>query len=140
MTVNAEFGAGASGVLYALGGASGGLTLYMDKGTLIYDYNMMIIESYEARSAAAIPGGKHKIEVVTTLESAKPMSPADVVLLVDGRQVGRVTVARTVPAAFTASETFDAGIDLGSPVSLAYDERRPFKFDGKINSVHVDLK
>ena len=25
-------------------------------------------------------------------------------------------------------------------VALAYDERRPFKFDGKINSVHVDLK
>ena len=51
-----------------------------------------------------------------------------------------VTVGRTVPAAFTASETFDVGVDLGSPVALAYDERRPFKFDGKIESVHVELK
>jgi arylsulfatase A-like enzyme len=138
--IDAEFGDGASGVLYALGGASGGLTLYMDKGTLVYDYNMMIIENYEARSVATIPGGKHQIEVLTTMESPKPMSPADVVLLVDGKEAGKVTVKRTVPGAFTASETFDVGVDLGSPVALAYDERRPFKFDGKINSVYVDLK
>ena len=32
VVVDAEFGENASGVLYALGGASGGLTLYMDKG------------------------------------------------------------------------------------------------------------
>ena len=29
--------------------ASGGLTLYMDKGDLIYEYNMMIIERYTVR-------------------------------------------------------------------------------------------
>ena len=140
VTIDAEFGDGASGVLYALGGASGGLTLYMDKGTLVYDYNMMIIEDYEARSAAPIPGGRHQIEVVTRLQSPKPMSPADVTITVDGKEVAKVTVGRTVPAAFTASETFDVGMDLGSPVSLAYDDRRPFKFDGKIDSVHVELK
>ena len=60
--------------------------------------------------------------------------------LVDGKEAGKVVVSRTVPAAFTASETFDVGVDLGSPVALAYAERRPFKFDGKINSLHVDLK
>jgi len=140
VTIYAEFGDGASGVLYALGGASGGLTLYMDKGTLVYDYNMMIIENYEARSAAPIPGGKHKIEVVTKFRSPKRLSPAGVTISVDGKEVAKVTVERTVPGAFTASETFDVGVDLGSPVALAYDERRPFKFDGKIESVHVDLK
>jgi arylsulfatase len=40
----------------------------------------------------------------------------------------------------TADETFDVGIDLGSPVSLDYFERRPFKFNGKIASVEVRLK
>jgi arylsulfatase len=140
VTIDAEFGENASGVLYALGGASGGLALYMDKGTLVYDYNMMIIENYEARSAEKIPAGKHRIEVTTTFQSPKPISPADVIIAVDGKEVARVTVARTVPAAFTASETFDVGVDLGSPVSLAYDDRRPFKFDGKIEAVRVTLK
>jgi len=35
---------------------------------------------------------------------------------VDGQPVGRVELKRTVPAAFTATETFDVGADLGSPV------------------------
>jgi hypothetical protein len=45
-----------------------------------------------------------------------------------------------VPAAFTASETFDVGIDLGSPVSLDYFDRRPFAFDGNIAGVTVDIQ
>ncbi len=88
VTIDAEFGDNASGVLYALGGAGGGLALYMDKGQLVYEYNMMIIERYVARSASKIPAGKHRIEVTTTLASAQPLSPADVVLKVDGQGSG----------------------------------------------------
>lgn len=46
----------------------------------------------------------------------------------------------TVPAAFTASESFDVGTDLGSTVSRDYYERRPFKFDGQIEKVTVELR
>jgi arylsulfatase len=138
VTVDAEVGGRASGVLYALGGASGGLTLYMDHGELVYEYNMMIIERYVARSKDKLAPGPHRIEVDTTI--AKPGAPAEVVLTVDGDEVARTTVKRTVPAAFTASETFDVGLDLGSPVSLDYFDRRPFPFDGKIASVKVQLK
>ncbi len=133
VTIDAELGENASGVLYALGGASGGLTLYMDKGELVYEYNMMIIERYIARSKDKLAAGKHRIEVDTTI--AKPGAPAEVVLTVDGKEVARTTVKRTVPAAFTASETFDVGVDLGSPVSLDYFDRRPFRFNGKIEKV-----
>jgi len=136
--VDAEFGENATGVLYALGGASGGLALYMDKGDLVYEYNMMVIERYTARSKEKIAAGKRRIEVDTTI--AKPGAPAAVVLTVDGKEVARTTVKRTVPAAFTASESFDVGIDLGSPVSLDYFDRRPFKFDGRITAVNVQLK
>ena len=139
VTIDAELGENASGVLYALGGAGGGLTLYMDKGDLVYEYNMMIIERYTARSVSKIAAGKRRIEVTTQLESPKPLSPADVVLKVDGQEVARTTVKRTVPAAFSASETFDVGVDLGSTVSLAYSDRAPFRFDGKIEKVDVKL-
>ncbi len=138
VTVEAEVGENASGVLYALGGASGGLTLFLDKGELVYEYNMLIIERYTARSRARLTPGKHTIEVDTTI--ARPGAPADVVLTVDGAEVAHLTVKRTVPAAFTASETFDVGIDLGSPVSLDYFDRRPFAFNGTINAVRVQLK
>jgi hypothetical protein len=139
VTIDAELGENASGVLYALGGAGGGLALYMDKGDLVYEYNMMIIERTVARSAAKIAAGKRHIEVTTQLDSPKPLSSAEVVLKVDGQEVARTTVKRTVPAAFSASETFDVGVDLGSTVSLDYFDRAPFKFDGKIEKVEVKL-
>ena len=138
VTIDAELGENATGVLYALGGASGGLTLYLDKGELVYEYNMMIIERYTARSKEKLTKGKHRIEVDTTL--AKPGGPAEVILKVDAKEVARTTVKRTVPAAFTASETFDIGIDLGSPVSMEYYDQRPFVFSGKIEKVEVELK
>jgi arylsulfatase len=138
VAIDLEVGKEASGVLYALGGASGGVTLYMDKGQLVYEYNMLIIERTSAKSEGRITPGTHKIEVDETI--AKPGAPADVVLTVDGKEVARTTVKRTVPAAFTASETFDVGIDLGSPVSIDYFDRAPFKFDGKISTVDVQLK
>ena len=37
---------------------------------------------------------------------------------------------------FTASETFDNGKDLGSPVALDYYDRASFKFSGKINQIN----
>ena len=138
VAIDVEVGPEASGVMYALGGASGGVALYMDKGQLVYEYNMLIIERTVARSEAKIPPGRHKIEVDETI--ARPGAPADVVLKLDGQEVAHTTVQRTVPGAFTASETFDVGVDLGSPVSLTYFDRAPFKFDGKIDKVVVELK
>ena len=84
--------------------------------------------------------GKHTVIVSTTLKAPKPGAPADIVLSVDGREVARTTVKMTVPAVFTASESFDVGVDLGSPVSRDYFDRRPFKFDGKIDKIAVQLK
>ncbi len=138
VAIEATLGEHANGVLYALGGFSGGLTLYLDDGELVYEYNMMEIERTTARSARSLSAGKHRIEVDTTVE--KPGAAATVVLRVDGNEVARVGVQRTVPAAFTASETFDVGTDLGSPVSPAYFDRRPFAFDGEIERVDVSLK
>ena len=56
---------------------------------------------------------------------------------VNGKQVGHGRIERSVPAAHTASETFDVGADLGSPVSLDYYDRAPFAFNGKINRIHI---
>ena len=136
--IEMECGENASGVLYALGGSGGGLTVYMDQGHLVYLYNMMIIEQYEARSKKPIAAGKHKIVVETTI--AGPGKPGTAIISVDGVEVGKAELKRTVPAAFTASESLDIGIDLGSTVADSYYERRPFEFDGVIESVSVTLK
>jgi arylsulfatase len=138
VAVDANLPEAASGVLYALGGSSGGVSLYMDQGELVFEYNMLILQRTEVRATAPIAAGAHRIEVDTTI--ARPGAPAEIVLRVDGAEVGRGTVSVTVPAAFTASETFDVGTDLGSPVSLAYHDRRPFAFEGEISEIRVELK
>ena len=138
VVIDMECGDNASGVLYALGGAGGGLTLYMDQGHLVYLYNMMIIEQYEARSASPIAAGKHQIVVETTITG--PGKEGTAVITVDGKEIGRAELKRTVPAAFTASESLDVGVDLGSTVAAAYVDRRPFEFDGSIRAMNVTLK
>ncbi len=137
VTLEIECGADPSGVLYSLGGVAGGVTLYADRGHLAYEYNMMIIERYVARAERALGAGRHRIEVDTAI--ARPGGAAEVTIVVDGAEVARTTVARTVAGAFSASETLNVGIDLGSPVSLDYYDRRPFPFDGKIASMRVEL-
>ncbi len=138
VTIDMECNEKANGVLYALGGSGGGLVVYMDEGQLVYLYNMMIIEQYEYRNSDAIQAGKHSIVIDTSI--AKPGAPGEVVITMDGTALERVVLKRTVPAAFTASETLDIGRDLGSTVSTSYYDRRPFAFDGKIHSVNVQLK
>jgi arylsulfatase len=138
VTVDFECGDKADGVLYALGGSGGGITVYMDQGHLVYLYNMMIIEQYEARTKAPLAAGKHRVTITTTI--AKPAAPAKVEIAIAGGETVTLDVARTVPAAFTASESFDVGVDLGSTVSSDYYQRRPFRFNGKIQKVGVSLK
>ncbi len=136
VTMEIETKENSSGVLYALGGAGGGLSLYMEDGHLIYLYNMMIIEQYTGKTAEPLAAGKHEIEINTTISG--PGKPGTVVVTVDGEKSFEVALKYTVALAFTASETLDFGVDLGSTVSLGYLDKRPFAFDGKIGKVHVE--
>ena len=135
--IDIESRVNASGVLYALGGSGGGLTCFMDNGKLIYEYNMMLIENYTVETKDKLSAGKHHIEIVSVIQ--KPGAPASIVITIDGKQAASGEVKRTVPAAFSASETFDVGCDLGSSVSLRYIKKAPFTFNGKINKVTIDL-
>jgi len=135
--IDAEIGKDAEGVLFALGGISSGFTVYMDKGYLKAEYNAMTLDRYKIASESAIPTGKVKIEVETRYDTQERMAPATVTLTVNGKQVGQGRIERSVPAAHTASETFDVGVDLGSPVALDYYDRAPFRFNGEIEKIHI---
>jgi len=139
VVIDLEINESQSGVLYALGGIGGGLTCFMEDGYLKYEYNMMIVYQFKVSSDNKIAAGKHSFEITTLIKDNKPGAPATITLVVDGKKVGQLQTLGTVPAAFSASETLDVGIDLGSPVSYDYLEKAPFKFDGVINSVHIKL-
>ena len=135
--IDAEIGKDAEGVLFSLGGISSGFTVYLDKGFLKAEYNTMTLDRYKIASASAIPTGKVKIEVETRYDTMERMAPATLTLTVNGKQVGQGRIERSVPGVHTASETFDVGVDLGSPVSLDYYDRAPFRFSGKIEKINI---
>lgn len=136
VTIDVDLAADSSGVLYALGAFSGGVALWLDEGKLTYEYNLFEIERTRIETKEALPTGKVKIEVETRI--AAPRGAAEVILRVAGKEVGRAKVPRTAVLAFTANDAFDVGMDSYSPVSEAYYERKPFKFNGHIGALHIE--
>ncbi|MBV8665809.1 MAG: arylsulfatase [Burkholderiaceae bacterium] len=140
VSIDVDVPAKASGVLYADGGMAGGISVYFDQGRLHYEYNTAAVMRTKLASVAVIKPGHHKIEVETRITAPKVAAPADITLRVDGKDVAKGTVPMTETLAFSFSDTFDVGMDLGSPVSLDYFDRAPFKFNGHIGDVHVEYK
>jgi len=138
-TVNmeVEMPANANGVLYALGGFSGGLSLYVKDGELRYEYNLFEIDRTHIVAKGKLPTGRLKIDVESKLVAPKAGAPLDVTLKVNGQVVAQGRVPITAALAFTANDCLDIGSDLGSPVSLDYFDQAPFAFDGKIITTKI---
>ena len=124
-------------MLYALGGAGGGLTCFLDEGHLCFEYNLFILMRTKFRSNQALAAGRRSIEITTVYAEPKPGGPLDVTLSVDGDTVGTARVPVSAPLLFTANDCLDIGTCLGSPVSLDYYDRAPFPFAGTIHGVDV---
>jgi arylsulfatase A-like enzyme len=137
VTINAELKPDSAGVLYALGAFSGGLAMWVENGKLTYEFNLFEIERTRISSSAPLPTGKVKIEVESRMSGKAHVKAVDVTIRVNGQEVAQGRVPRNAPIVFTANDSFDVGMDSYSPVSLAYFDRAPFKFNGKIDSLDV---
>lgn len=160
VTIDADIPANANGVLYALGAFSGGLSCYAKDGVLCYEYNLFEIQRTHIKATEKLPVGKAKIEIITQYAVKKPAGPLAITMKVNGQEVATTTsvngqevkqptkigllefAPKTVPVSapllFTANDCLDIGTDLGSPVSVDYFDDAPFKFNGKIDKVHVE--
>ncbi|WP_119790657.1 arylsulfatase [Flavobacterium anhuiense] len=143
ITIDAEIPKDANGVLLALGGYSGGLSIYVKDGILYYEYNLMEIDRSIIKGSTKIPEGKAKI-VIDLNTSKHPqyahLNSAKVNISVNGKEYATGNVPILVNLGFTVYECLDIGTDLGSPISEAYFEKAPFAFSGKINGVNIKYK
>jgi len=135
--IDADIPADANGVLYALGGAGGGLTCYVEDGYLCYEYNTFIVMRTTLRSPTRLPTGPAKIQIETAYAEPRPAGPLDITMTVNDAPFGAGRVPVSVPLAFTANDCLDIGTCLGSPVSTAYYDKAPFPFTGQIHNVNV---
>ena len=140
VTIDLDIPDEAHGVLYALGGNSGGLTCYIDDGFLCYEYNTFIIMRTKIRSEQRLPVGPTTIQIETVYAEPRPAGPLDIAMTAKGEDYGSGRVPVSAPLLFTGNDCLDIGICLGSPVSLDYYDRAPFPFNGRINNVNVRYK
>ncbi|HSY60760.1 MAG TPA: hypothetical protein VK796_02740 [Cytophaga sp.] len=131
----------AHGVFATMGGYFGGLSLMIKDDKPIFMYRL----SNQPKHYTIITGtqklspGAHKISVDFVYDGGGMGKGATAILLVDGKKVGEAHIPQTIGIRFSLDETFDIGEDTGTPVEFAvYDV--PYRFNGKLNKVIVDLK
>ena len=93
---------GSEGVLVASGGIYGGYALYVKDNKVVYHYNAFNEDRFSIEGARPLPAGEVVIEAKYI---AGDNMTATVTLSVNGEEVGRGEVARTVPGTFSLSET-----------------------------------
>jgi arylsulfatase len=60
-------------------------------------------------------------------------------LYIDGKKVAEKTFEKTTPGTFSLSETFDVGVDNGTPVSNNYKVKDHFRYTGVLDKVVITL-
>jgi len=135
--IDVDLPADANGVIYALGGFSAGLSLYIKDGVLSYEYNLFEIQRTHIKAKEKLSPGKAKISVETTYVERKPAGPLKVILKINDKEAASGVVPVSAPVGFTANDALDFGIDLGSPVGIEYYDQAPFKLNGKVEGAQV---
>jgi arylsulfatase len=131
---------GANGTILCQGGRFGGWALYVKDGRPAYDYNFLGLERATIAAASPLPPGKATIELDFRYDGGGLGKGGQAVLRVGGKQVAAGRVERTQPLLFSADETADVGVDLGTPVVEAIGAEARSRFNGRISSVTVEIR
>ena len=122
------------GVIVAVGGMTGGFSMYIKDNKLHYDYNYLDGVHYHLVSKR-LPKGETelKFNFIKTGEYAGTGE-----LYVNGEKVGTVDMPKMHISTYSLAETFDVGRDTGTQVDPKY-EGGPFPFDGELDRVTITL-
>ncbi len=124
------------GVIVACGAFTGGYTLFIKNNKVYYDYNYYNGNYYTLESPKL---GKGKVDIkFDFVEKGSPKRgiPGGIgKLFINGKQVDEVNMEEMHISTFSLSETFDVGIDAGTPVSNKYTVKNHFPYTGKLDKV-----
>jgi len=132
--------AGANGTILAQGGRFGGWSLYVKNGVPAYDYNFLGLQRTSIASTKPLATGKATIRFDFAYDGGGPAKGGTGTLSVNGEKVGEGRIAQTQAGMFSADETADVGIDLGTPVVEAIGSEAKSRFTGRIEKVTVQVK
>ncbi|CUS03289.2 Arylsulfatase A family protein [Candidatus Promineifilum breve] len=130
------------GVLFAYGGNDGGISFYVKDGKLIYGHNYVADSHFRVEASQPLPAGRHifsfEFEPTGKPDFSKGKgTPGKITLLVDGKPIGEGNLPVTIPLVMGLGGGVTIGADTGSPTMPDYEP--PFRFNGTINKVWVDV-
>lgn len=128
------------GVIVACGGFTGGYTLFIKDNKVYYDYNYYNGLYYTLESPKLGTGEVHILFDFIEKGSPKRGIPGGVgALYINGNKVDEVELTEMHISTFSLSETFDVGVDAGTPVSDKYRIKNHYPYTGKLQKVIVKL-
>jgi arylsulfatase A-like enzyme len=136
ITADAEIQKGAEGVLFALGGRFGGVSLFVKEGK-VYAANNTGVKLTHLVSSKPLAAGKAQIKYVLNYKEAKEQndSAGTQELYINDVKVAELPIVKSQANIRTGDE-INVGKDLITQVSDKY--KGVFPFTGKINNVTVE--
>lgn len=131
---------GASGTLIAQGGRFGGWSLYVKDGIPAYDYNFLGMQRTSIAATRPMAPGKATVRFEFAYDGGGPGKGGAGTLYVNGQKVAEGRIQNTQAAIFSADETADVGIDLGTPVVEAIGSEARSRFNGRIPKLTVEVR
>jgi len=130
---------GANGAILVQGGRFGGWALYVKDGVPAYDYNFLGLQRFTIAGPDRLKPGKSTIRFEFAYDGGGLGKGGTGALFVNGKKVGEGRIEHTQPIIFSADETADVGIDLGTPVVEAIGAESKSRFTGRIPKVTVEV-
>jgi len=129
-----DLNGGEEGVIVAVGGMTGGFTMYVKDSKLHYDYNYLDGVHYHL-SSPVLPEGETelKFNFIKTVEFGGTGE-----LYVNGDKVDTIDMPHMHISTYSLAETFDVGRDTGTQVDSSY-EGGVFAYSGEIDRVFITL-
>ena len=131
---------GGNGTVIAQGGRFGGWSLYVKNGVPAYDYNFLGLQHTSVVSTRKLGAGKAELCLQFAYDGGGPGKGGMATLFVNGEKVAAGRIPATEAGLFSADETADVGIDLGTPVVEAIGAEAKSRFTGHIPKVTVEVK
>jgi arylsulfatase A-like enzyme len=131
---------GGNGTVIAQGGRFGGWSLYVKNGVPGYGYNFLGLQHTSVTSVRKLAAGKSELRVQFDYDGGGPGKGGMATLFINGQKVGENRIPVTEAGLFSADETADVGIDLGTPVVEVIGAEAVSRFTGRIPRVTVETK
>ncbi len=131
---------GANGTIIAQGGRFGGWSLYVKDGVPAYDYNFLGMARDSIVAARPLAPGKATIRFDFDYDGGGLGKGGTGRLFVNGEKVAEGRIQHTQAMIFSADESADVGVDLGTPVVEAVGAEGKSRFTGRIPKVTVEVR